>query len=113
MIAVLHGWSKITGGPAMWQNVGETMSLLGIGFGWTFWGFMAAFSEFVCGLLVAVGFLTRLASFFLVSTMSVAAFSHIVGEDSPEMAFIYGLVFLALLVVGPGDYSVDEYLTRG
>lgn len=107
-MAILHGWGKITGGPEAWQKLGGSVELIGISFGFTFWGFMAAFSEFICGLLLAAGLLTRFASFFLVSTMGIAAYSHIIGEGSPELALIYGLIFLTVLIVGPGDYSIDE-----
>ncbi|MEZ4689878.1 MAG: DoxX family membrane protein [Ignavibacteria bacterium] len=44
---LVHGLGKITGGPALWEKLGGAMSSFGINFLPTFWGFMAAFSEFV------------------------------------------------------------------
>jgi putative oxidoreductase len=103
-----HGLGKITAGASRWAELGGAMGLLGISFLPTFWGFMAAFAEFVCALLVVVGFLTRPALLFLVINMTVAANMHIqTGKGSPEMAILYGIVFLALVFVGPGKYSVD------
>lgn len=106
-----HGLGKITAGAGKWAELGGAMSLLGISFLPTFWGFMAAFAEFVCALLVVVGFLTRPALLFLVINMTVAANMHIqTGNGSPEMALLYGIVFLSLVFVGPGKYSVDEMM---
>jgi uncharacterized membrane protein YphA (DoxX/SURF4 family) len=43
--------------------------------------------------------------------MGMAATMHIMtGNGSPEMALIYGLVFLVLFVIGPGSYSADKSL---
>jgi putative oxidoreductase len=105
-----HGLGKITGGPERWAGLGGTMEIFGLGFAPTFWGFMAAFAEFICALLVVVGFATRPAALLLVLNMSVAATAHITGaiDGGPEMALLYGAVFLSLLFVGPGKYSVDE-----
>jgi putative oxidoreductase len=106
-----HGLGKITAGTERWAELGGTMGLLGINFLPTFWGFMAAFAEFICALLVVVGFVTRPALLFLVINMAVAANMHIqTGNGSPEMALLYGIVFLALVFVGPGKYSVDEMM---
>jgi uncharacterized membrane protein YphA (DoxX/SURF4 family) len=44
--------------------------------------------------------------------MAVAANMHIqTGNGSPETALMYGIVFLTLVVVGPGKYSFDDQLT--
>jgi putative oxidoreductase len=101
-----HGLGKITAGAEQWAELGGAMSLLGIGFLPTFWGFMAAVTEFVGALL------TRPALLFLVINMAVAANMHIqTGNGSPEMALLYGIVFLALVFVGPGKYSADEMMS--
>ena len=107
-----HGLGKITGGPEQWAGLGGTMEIFGLGFAPTFWGFMAAVAEFVGALLVAIGFLTRPAALLLVLNMSVAATAHITGaiDGGPEMALLYGIVFLSLLFIGPGKYSVDEIM---
>ena len=107
-----HGLGKITGGPEKWAQLGGTMGIFGLDFLPTMWGFLAAVAEFGAALLVVVGILTRPAALMLVGTMAVAATAHITGviEGSPEMAFLYGAVFLSILIVGPGRYSVDERL---
>ena len=105
-----HGLGKITGGPEQWAGLGGTMEIFGLGFAPTFWGFMAAVAEFVGALLVAIGFLTRPAALLVTLNMSVAATAHITGviDGGPEMALLYGIVFLSVLFIGPGKYSVDE-----
>ena len=110
-LAFGHGLGKITGGTEQWAELGGTMELLGIGFLPTFWGFMAAFAEFVCALLVVAGVATRPAALLVVINMLVAANMHIqTGNGSPESALLYGIVFLSLLFIGPGKYSVDEQM---
>ncbi|MEF8816791.1 MAG: DoxX family protein [Salinibacter sp.] len=109
-MAVGHGWGKIVGGPEQWAGLGGTMEIFGLGFAPTFWGLMAALAEFAGALLVALGLLTRPAALLLVINMAVAATAHITGaiDGSPETALLYAFVFLSLVFVGPGKYSVDE-----
>lgn len=75
---------------------------------------LAVFAEFFCAIAVALGLFTRFAAVPLVITMGVAAF--IVHADDPfskkELALLYGIPFLALVLTGPGDYSLDRLLRR-
>lgn len=75
---------------------------------------MAAFGEFVCGLLVAVGLFGRLATIPVATTMSVAFF--IVHAADPfgkkELALLYLIGAVALLFTGPGRFSFDGLLSR-
>ncbi len=113
MLAFLHGWGKIAGGPEQWAGLGGVMNgIFGIGFAATFWGFMAAFAEFAAALSVVVGFLTRPAAILVVLNMFVAAMSHITGviDGGPEKALLFGVVFLSIIFTGPGKYSIDEMM---
>lgn len=108
MILVNHGYDKIVAGAEKWEKLGGAMARLGIDFFPVFWGFMAAFSESFAGAFLILGLFTIPASFLLSMTMFVAAYGHLVtGKGSPEMALIYGAVYLTLLVVGPGKFSLD------
>ncbi|HHP7237583.1 DoxX family protein [Longibacter sp.] len=110
-MAIGHGWGKITGGTEKWAEVGGVMGIIGLDFAPAFWGFMAAISEFVAALLVAVGLVTRPASLLVVLTMTMAATMHIVtGNGSPETAIVYLIGFLAVALYGPGKYSADKIL---
>ncbi len=113
-----HGFGKITAGPGEWSDLGGAMGVLGITFFPVVWGFLAAFSEFVCSLLVALGLFTRAASLLLFGTMGVAALTHILGGDgwvghgSAELALGYAIVFLALMFTGGGSYSIDASISE-
>jgi len=75
---------------------------------------LAVFSEFICSILIAVGLATRLAAFALICTMLVAAFmAH--GADpfgKKELALLYLLIYVTILVTGSGKYSIDYYLNK-
>jgi putative oxidoreductase len=70
---------------------------------------LATFGELVCALLIAVGFLTRLAVVPFAFTMLVAIlYAH--GDDpwsKKEHAFLFLVPAIALFCTGPGKYSVD------
>lgn len=108
-----HGWAKLTGGPELWAGVGGAMSNFGIGFGHTFFGFLAALAETLGALLFAAGLFFRPACAALCFTMFVATVNHIgTGVGSPAHAFKNMWVFLGLMMIGPGKYSLDELLSR-
>jgi len=52
---MIHGAPILMGGPEKWQVLGGAMGYLGINFLPTFWGFMAAFSEFFGALFLILG----------------------------------------------------------
>ncbi|MBW3544492.1 MAG: DoxX family protein [Bacteroidetes bacterium] len=73
---------------------------------------LVVFAEAFCSVLLILGLSTRLASLVLAITMGVAAFmAH--GADpfaKKEMALLYLLIYLTLLVFGPGKYALDSLL---
>lgn len=73
---------------------------------------LAVFAEFFCSIFVAIGLGTRLATIPLIVTMSVAAFvSH--GSDPfarKELALLYLLFYVLLLITGSRRFSVDRLL---
>ncbi len=74
---------------------------------------LAVFAEFFCSLLVMLGLGTRLATIPLIVTMAVAAFiAH--GADPfgrKEMALLYLVTYVVLLLTGSGKYSVDRLIS--
>lgn len=105
-----HGYPKLFGGPEKWTGVGKAMSAVGITFLPMIWGFIAAITEAVGGLLFLIGFAFRPASLFLMFTMIIASLMHLKNGDglgtashAMEMAF----VFAGLLFIGPGKFSAD------
>lgn len=108
-----HGLPKLVAGPEKWGIIGGAMEVFGIGFAPMAWGFMAAFSEFAGGMLLALGLFTRPACFFLLATMIVAASMHISNGD-PFLKYSHameaGILFLSLVFIGPGKYSLDDLI---
>ena len=108
-----HGLSKLVEGPERWTRVGGAMSSVGIDFGHTFFGFMAAFSEGVGGLLIAAGLFFRPVCVLLCITMAVAATNHYVtGRGNPAHAVKNAFIALGLIFIGPGRFSLDALLAR-
>jgi putative oxidoreductase len=105
--AILHGYDKITGGTKTWEWLGSQMSVIGIDFLPVFWGFMAAFAEFVCALFLVIGFLTRPAALLLAFTMLIAILYHISNGEGFAHALEAFTVFVAFIVMGAGKYSLD------
>ena len=111
---ILHGYPKIMGGPDDWAKLGiKGMGSVGIQSFHIFWGFMAAISEFIGGILLALGFLFRPALFFMFITMVFAALSHITtGKGSPYYAIESGILLFSFMWIGPGYYSLDRKLFK-
>lgn len=110
---LLHGWPKITGGVEFWTKIGGTMGLFGITFAPAFWGFMAAFAEFGGGALLLLGLLTRPACAMMAFTMTVAATMHLNkgdGISGASHAIEAGILFVSLILIGPGRFSLDHWL---
>ena len=108
---ILHGYPKMFGGVERWEKVGKAVMYVGIESYYPVWGFLAAFSEFVGGILFMIGFLFRPACAMLFTTMAVAASMHLGkgdGLSGASHAIEAGILFLSLILIGPGKYSFDE-----
>ena len=82
IIFIIHGWPKLMGGVETWTQLGSTMSMVGITFAPSFWGFMAAAAEAIGGLFIIVGLLHRPVALMLIGTMIVAVIMHVTAGDS-------------------------------
>ena len=110
---ISHGYPKMEAGPEMWEKLGGAMGNFGITFAPTFWGFMAALSETVGGALIVLGLLTRPACILMMFTMIVAAAVHFAkseGLQGASHAIESGIVFLSLIFIGPGRFSIDHMI---
>lgn len=110
-----HGIPKLINGIEMWENLGMFVHPLGIYFMPTLWGFLGACTEFFGGLMLASGFLTRVASLALSIMMFVAFVWHMDRGDNFGLAghpLALLFVFIAIIFIGGGKYSLDAYLNR-
>jgi putative oxidoreductase len=75
---------------------------------------LATFGELVCGLLIAAGLFTRLATIPYMITMFVAAFVIHLDDGWGKMAspLHYFIAALVLFITGPGRHSFDAWLER-
>ncbi|HAW51005.1 MAG TPA: DoxX family protein [Flavobacteriales bacterium] len=102
---ITHGWGKFLNllhGNLSFADpigIGESASLM-----------LTVFAEFICSVLIAIGFKTRWAAIPPAITMLVAAF--IVHFSDPwgkkELAVIYFTGFVSIALLGPGKYSLDK-----
>jgi putative oxidoreductase len=104
-----HGINKIPPGEGLVERAAQ------IGFPIpTFFAWAAAASEFGGGILLALGLLTRVSSFFIGVTMFVALVG--VHWSDPfagkEKALLFLFIALAFLIKGSGDWSIDAYLRK-
>lgn len=110
VFATAHGLPKIqsSGGPidaarAMNFPVPEL-------FGWA-----AILSEFLGGILLTLGLLTRPAAIWVACTMVVAGFM-VHGSDpfqKKELALAYLAMMILFLAIGAGRYSIDALIRGG
>ena len=71
------------------------------------------FGVFGGGICLILGFFLRPACILLTITMLVAASGHLSrgeGLGGAAHAIKAGIVFLSLILIGPGKYSLDEKL---
>ncbi len=103
---VQHGWRKaeklFTGDPSSFPDPLGVGSEISLG--------LTVLAEVVCAFLVAIGLFTRWASLLLIITMAVAVFVVHYGDpwSDREMGMLYLAAFMAIGVIGPGRYSLDD-----
>ncbi len=104
LIMIRHGWPKLqhfsSYAPQFADpfGIGKTPSLA-----------LTIFAEFFCGGLLVLGLVTRLATIPLIICMSVVIFMihKADGMEKQEFPILFLLAFVAILITGPGKYSVD------
>lgn len=107
MMAAGHGWGKLL---TFGSRSGSFPDPLGVGSEASL--ALVVFAELLCSIFLVLGLATRLAALPPLFTMLTAAF--FIHADDPwakkEMALLYAVPFLTLLLAGGGRYSLDVLL---
>lgn len=105
-----HGAQKLLGWFAPPGHAAEPLgTLMSVG-GWI---------ELLCGLLIAIGLLTRIAAFVGSGEMAVAFFmmhakvSLVPIVNHGELAVLYCWTLLFIFFYGAGRFSIDAMMSRG
>lgn len=108
-MAFAHGMGKIPPSEGLIGGVTAMGFPAPMLFAWA-----AGLSEFAGGILIAIGLLTRYSAAFLGFTMAVAVFvAH--GADpfkEKEMAVLYLVSCVLLLLAGAGKFSLDRWIRK-
>lgn len=98
-----HGLDKMIN----FNTLSETYpSVLGFGSYMTL--MVSIFCEFACSLFLIAGLMERVVLLPMIASMAVAFFDiHDGMFPEGELSFIYLILFVVLLLTGPGRYSVD------
>jgi putative oxidoreductase len=106
-LMMAHGIGKLPPSDGLINRTAEFGFPVPTVFAWA-----AGLSEFVGGAFLALGFLTRPASFFICCTMLTALIG--VHRADPfqkqELALLYFFIAFAFLLKGSGDWSIDRYI---
>ena len=112
IMMMVHGFPKLSGGVETWTKIGGSMQLVGLDFFPVGWGFMAAATEAVGGMFLVLGLFFRPVNILLLFTMIIASLVHLLdpkqGINEASHAIELGIVFLSLIFIGPGKYSIDK-----
>jgi len=120
-VMIAHGSQKVLGtfnGPGFKAFISNSTPFTFMRPAWL-WLAAAALSELVGGLLVGLGFLTRVGAFFIACVMLTAILGvHLPGGFfAANRGYEYPLsllgMALALLISGAGQASIDRALSGG
>lgn len=100
-----HGWPKLN---RLIAGNFEFPDPIGIGSSPSL--FLAVIGEFICPILIILGFKTRWAAVPSAITMFVAAFIHHSADPftDKEKAMLFLVIFIVIMLVGPGKFSIDR-----
>jgi putative oxidoreductase len=110
-IMVAHGYPKVFGGL---QHNAQAIASMGMP-GWL--GYVSAFAEFVGGLFLICGVLTRFAAFVIVVNMIVAIWkvhfkNGFMAQGNYQFPLLLAAAALLFVFFGGGRYSLDRWLFR-
>ena len=126
LLVLRLGFASLLLGFHGWARLGRVIGYVFYGQPWTFvdlverlgfpmpavFAILSATAESVGALLVALGLFTRWASALIAINMAVALFHEGAKGDPLELPALYFLGAVAILLLGPGPWSLDDVLRR-
>lgn len=108
-LMLTHGWPKLSGFSERLHNFADP---IGLGSEVSF--VLTVFAEFFCSIFLILGLFTRLAIIPMVITMLVVVFVVHINDPfgQQEKGLLYLFPLLAILLTGPGKYSIDSMITK-
>ena len=113
-IMVRHGYDKIIPSGALY-NFSHMVTRLHL----PVWlGYVAAFTEFFCGMLLIIGLLTRFAALMVAFDMATAIVKihlhgGLMGPNSFALPLALFSIALMLIFTGCGWLGLDDFVGRG
>lgn len=117
LLLVPHGGQKLFGWfGANPERIAAAFSKIGFEPGWL-WVMAAGSAEFLCGLLIAIGFLTRPAALGATILLAVAVkvqspFGWFWTAGGIEFALFWAVVTFAIALHGGGRFSLDGVIGK-
>lgn len=108
-LMIPHGYQKLGSFAAESQGFADPFHIGGpLSMG------LLIFAEFFCAILIVAGLMTRLACIPLIIAMGVALLDAHDGKifGDGEQAGLYLFGYMALLLAGPGKYSMDRLIGK-
>ena len=114
LLFIPHGFPKIFGEDA----IGTSRNF--IKFGWENpieWAYFIGYVEFIGGIMLAAGFLTRLTALVISIEMFVISFAILYPnwgwtKRGMEYALLLAIISLIFVIRGGGKYSIDRLLPK-
>ena len=112
LVMAAHGWLKVSGGMAEFKGL-----LVSVGIpGWM--GYVSAYAEFLGGILLVMGLLTRFAALAIFINMTVAVLkvtwkNGLTGSQGYGFPLALAAMAFALIFFGGGSISLDTAISHG
>ena len=118
LLRVIAGLALVTHGAG---KIGDPFGAAGMveGLGFypgDFWSLLLSLTEFFGGILIAIGFLTRPASFAAMFVLLVTVYFHWIvqgqGYSGSEKSILWAAIFFYFVIRGGNRHSVDARLGK-
>ena len=109
----LMAYHDFLGGVPTWSRVGGMIAVFGIHWGFAAWGFLGTAVPVFGGAFMCAGLFTRVAALLNAAAFVVSAAAHLHaghGFRGSIFAIEVVIVCVAIVILGPGRYSVDARL---